>query len=134
MALLTPLSVTYDADPRWVETVVREEVLKAAGETPGLPAGARALRAIHPGLQRSLARLHAHLSGGDVRRSVPVDPYLVQRERRGRVRDKLSSVRQGGSVGSRPARSQRRRVCLKSFRPLSFPRAHPLAGFLRHYS
>jgi small-conductance mechanosensitive channel len=36
MALLIPLSVSYDADPDQVATVVREEALKAAGEIPGL--------------------------------------------------------------------------------------------------
>lgn len=36
MALLIPLSVSYDADPGRVETIAREEAVEAARETPGL--------------------------------------------------------------------------------------------------
>ena len=70
MALLLPVSVGYGSDPDRVEAVLTAEAMAAAREVPGLLAEPEPFARLNPGVRRLRAGVHAHLSGGELRRSV----------------------------------------------------------------
>jgi small-conductance mechanosensitive channel len=87
MALLIPVSVSYDADPERVEAILVEEATKAAGDVPGLlPEPAPFVRFI-PGFGDSSLDFTLICQVREF-----VDQYLAQHELRKRIFKRFRSV------------------------------------------
>ena len=70
MSLVLPVSVGYGSDPDRVEAVLTDVAVIAAREVPGLLAEPEPFVRMNPGFGGLRAGVHAHLSGGELRRSV----------------------------------------------------------------
>jgi small-conductance mechanosensitive channel len=105
MALLIPVSVSYDSDPDRVEKVLVEEVIEGAKEIPGLLAYPEPLVRLIPGLGESSLdfTLVCHIKGYE-------DQPLVQHELTKRI---LKRFRKEGIEIPFPIRT----VYLKSEKP-----------------
>jgi small-conductance mechanosensitive channel len=97
MALLLPVSVSYDADPDHVERVLVEEACRAAGEVPGLLAEPRPFVRFIPGFGDHSLDFTLICQVGEF-----VDQYLVQHELRKRI---LARFRAEGIEIPYPVRS-----------------------------
>jgi len=80
MALLVPISVSYDSDPEHVERILVEEVSRAAGEVPGLLADPAPFVRFIPGFGDSSLDFTLICQVREF-----VDQYLAQHELRKRI-------------------------------------------------
>ncbi|MBI3621834.1 MAG: mechanosensitive ion channel [Nitrospirae bacterium] len=71
MALLIPISVSYDNDPGRVERMLVEEAVKGSQDIPGLLSEPAPFVRFIPGFRRFFAQLYPHLPGEGVCGSIP---------------------------------------------------------------
>ena len=71
MSLSIPVSVSYQADPEKVETVLVDEAQKAVGEHPRLAGPSRTFRSVYSGIWGQFTGFYPDLSGGGICGSIP---------------------------------------------------------------